>query len=188
MQDFFQKRQSLFDRAKELEPTIAEIGTVITRAIMDGHTVFTCGNGGSAAMAQHFTAELVGRFKRERRSLPSVSLNSDTAILTCLVNDYGIDHMFSRQVEGLMRQGDVLVCLSTSGNSENIVAALLKAGELGHQSVALLGKDGGRAKGLATWELIVPHHETALIQELHLAIVHYICTMVDAEVIGDDES
>lgn len=185
MEDFFQKRRALIERLQALEPTIVEIGKAVTHAVVNGHTVFTCGNGGSASQAQHFTAELVGRFKDERRSLPSVSLNSDTAILTCLVNDYGIDDMFRRQVEGLMRQGDVLVCLSTSGNSQNVVAALEKARDLGHLSVALLGKDGGRAKGLATWELIVPDQETALIQEMHLAVVHYICAMVDAEVIGN---
>ncbi len=185
MRDFFRKRRALNRRLEEQEPLIVEIGQAIAGAIKGGQTVFVCGNGGSASMAQHFAAELVGRFQHERRSLPSVSLTSDTAVLTCLVNDYGIEHMFRRQVEGLMRQGDVLVCLSTSGNSPNIVAALEKTRELGHASVALLGKDGGRAKGLATWELVVPEQETALIQEMHLAVVHYICAMVDAEVVRD---
>lgn len=184
MHDFFRKRLALIERFQAYEPVIQEISRTIAKAVASGHTIFTCGNGGSASQAQHFAAELVGRFGRERRSLPSVSLNSDTAILTCLVNDYGIDQMFRRQVEGLMRPGDVLVCLSTSGNSANIVAALERARELGHLSVALLGKDGGRAKGLATWELIVPEQETALIQEMHLAVIHYICSVVDEVVIG----
>jgi len=185
LQYFIRKREAALKRLADVEPAIVQIAKVIARAVEDGHTIFTCGNGGSAAMAQHFTGELVGRFTKERRSLPSVSLNSDTSVLTCLVNDYGIDRMFSRQVEGLMRPGDILFCLSTSGNSDNIIAALKKAKELGHASVALLGKDGGRAKGLATWELIAPGEETAIIQEVHLAIVHYICTVVDAEVAGD---
>jgi len=183
VKDFFRKRRALMERLQELEPAIGKMAEVIARAVADGHTVFTCGNGGSAAMAQHFTSELVGRFQRERRSLPSVCFNSDTSVLTCLVNDYGIEAMFRRQVEGLMRPGDVLLCFSTSGNSANVVAALEKARELGHTSVALLGKDGGRTKGLATWELIVPEQETALIQEAHLAIVHYVCARIDAEVV-----
>lgn len=188
MKDFFHKRRALMERLQELEPAMAEIAEAIARAVAQGHTIFACGNGGSAAMAQHFTSELVGRFQRERRSLPSVCFNSDTSVLTCLVNDYGIEAMFRRQVEGLMRPGDVLLCFSTSGNSANVVAALQRARELGHTSVALLGRDGGKAKGLATWELIVPEQETALIQEAHLAIVHYICTRVDAEVIGGGAS
>ena len=125
--------------------------------------------------------ELIGRFKNNRRPLPSISLNSDTSAITCIANDFGYEEIFSRQLEGLARSGDVLIVLSTSGNSENIVRVLQKAKEVGATSIALLGKDGGKAKDLADLKIIINSKETARIQEIHLLLGHTICEFAEME-------
>lgn len=152
---------------------------VLVAALRDGHRLLTCGNGGSAAEAQHFSTELVGRFKGNRQSLPAISLNADGSLLTCIANDFGANRVFARQLEGLACPGDVLVVFSSSGNSENIVAVLERARALGIRSMSFLGKGGGRCAGMADLELIVPAESTAVVQEIHLLLIHYICEGIE---------
>ena len=154
---------------------------VFSRALKQGNTIFWCGNGGSAAESSHLAVELIGRFKNNRRPLPSVSLNSDTSAITCIANDFGYDEIFARQLEGLAKPGDVLVVLSTSGNSENILRALRRANKLGVTSIALLGKGGGPAANLANHRIIIESAETARIQEIHLLIGHTFCEFAEME-------
>lgn len=150
-------------------------------ALEEGKTIFWCGNGGSAAESSHLAVELIGRFKNNRRPLPSISLNSDTSAITCIANDFGYDEIFARQLEGLAKKGDVLVVLSTSGKSENVLRALRKARELDVTTIALLGKGGGTAASLANHTIIIDSSETARIQELHLLIGHTFCEFAEME-------
>ncbi len=160
------------DRFKACLPAVQKGGEMIVQALRGGNKILTCGNGGSAADALHLSEELVGRYLADRQSLPAVSLVADPTLLTCIGNDYGFERLFSRQVEGLGKPGDVLVIFSTSGNSENLLRALEAARERQLQSIALLGKDGGKAKGQADLEIIVPSTVTARIQEIHTLILH----------------
>lgn len=145
---------------------------MLAQCIRNRRTIFTCGNGGSAADAAHMAEEFVGRYLKERRSLPAVCLNSDGALLTCIGNDYGFERLFSRQVEALGREGDVLVVFSTSGNSQNILLAMQAARQQGMKVLALLGKTGGPAKALADVAIVIPSEITARIQEMHTLIMH----------------
>lgn len=162
------------------QPAITRASGMILRALQDGKKIITCGNGGSAAEAQHFATELVGRYFKHRRSLPAIALSADGTLLTCIANDFGYDAVFARQLEGLAQPGDVLVVLSSSGNSANLLAALDTAQRLGMESIALLGRQGGKAKGLATCEIIVPGDSGAAAQECHLFLIHHFCEQVDA--------
>jgi D-sedoheptulose 7-phosphate isomerase len=132
-----------------------------------------CGNGGSASDAQHFAAEIVGRFEKERRAYPAVALSTDTSILTAVGNDYGYDEVFARQVDGLGRPGDVLLGISTSGGSQNVIRAVKRGKSLGLQTVGLLGKNGGALKGMVDQAIVVESATTARIQETHIFILHY---------------
>ncbi len=161
-------------------PAIDAAGATIRNAIADGHKLLTAGNGGSAADALHLAEELVGRFDKDRASLPAIALCADASLLTCIANDFGFDRVFSRQIEGLGRKSDVLVVFSTSGNSANIVAALRAAKSRQLQTIAVLGKHGGAAKGLADHELIVPSEVTARIQEVHTFILHSWLALLEA--------
>lgn len=160
------------ERSRALLPAIDAAGREIRRALASGHKLLTAGNGGSAAAALHLAEELVGRFEKERPSLPAISLCADPTLLTCIGNDYGFERLYSRQIEGLGQPGDVLAVFSTSGKSPNIVAALHAAKARQVQTIALLGKDGGPAKGLANHEIIVPSSNTARIQEVHTFVIH----------------
>ena len=144
-----------------------------------GCRILVCGNGGSAADAQHFAAELSGRYVKERRALAGIALTVDTSALTAIGNDYGYDRVFSRQVEALGRPGDLLVGLSTSGNSPNIILAVEAAKGLGMRTLGLLGRDGGRLKHLVDDALVVPSTVTARIQEVHLMTYHFWCEALD---------
>ena len=162
-----------------VRPQIDAAGKLILQTLKAGKKLIVCGNGGSAAEAQHFTTELVGRYAKNRRSLPAVALNADGTLLTCIVNDYGYDQAFARQVPGLAHDGDLLVVLSTSGNSKNILAALGESKRIGLDSLALLGRGGGATKGLATCEIIVPGQSGSATQEAHLFLIHHFCELVD---------
>jgi len=153
---------------------------LIAEALLGGHTLLIAGNGGSAAEAQHFSAEIVGRYMRERRGYPAIALTTDTSILTAVGNDYDFDSIFARQIEALGRAGDVFIGLSTSGNSGNIISALNKAHAQGLATISLIGKDGGKMQGMADVDLIVPSDETPRIQEAHLLVIHVICEALDA--------
>ena len=155
--------------------TFSQCSKIIGDSLKNEKTIFWCGNGGSAAESSHLAVELIGRFKNNRRSLPSLSLNADTAAITCIANDFGYDEIFARQLEGLGKKGDVLVVLSTSGKSENILKVLQKAKGMGITSIALLGKDGGQAVALSDFAIVVQSEETARIQEIHLLVGHTLC-------------
>lgn len=158
----------------------------ICRCLRHGGKVLLCGNGGSASDALHLTAELTGRFQRERRAYPAICLNSNMAELTAIANDYGYETALARTAEGLMTPDDVLVGISTSGNSENVRRALLKAKKLGGTTVALLGRDGGKIKNIADISIVVPSGCTARIQESHILIGHIICELAEDAMTGEN--
>lgn len=153
----------------------------IIEVIKNGGTIFFCGNGGSAADCQHLAAEFVGRFELERKPLKAISLTVDSSVLTCISNDYDFDNVFSRQLEALGNPGDLLIAISTSGQSKNIINCLIKACNMKIGTIALLGKDGGMAKDLAELKLIVPSSSTARIQEAHILLGHIFCLAIDNE-------
>ncbi len=158
---------------------IYEVGTIMATAIKDGNKILLFGNGGSAADAQHIAAEIVGRFKKERRGLPAIALTTDTSILTAVGNDYGFDTVFERQVEALCLPGDVVVGITTSGNSENVLRGLKKAHELGATTVAFTGRNGGKVVDVAHYSFVVPSYETPRIQECHITLGHVLCEIID---------
>ena len=160
-------------------------------ALSNGNKILACGNGGSAADCQHFAAELVGRFERERFPLPALALTTDTSILTAVGNDYSYREIFSKQVQAFGQAGDILLALSTSGNSANVLAAVEAALEREMRVVALTGKDGGELAKLLTdadVHICVPHSRTARIQEVHLVAIHCICDGIDVALFGGDEN
>ncbi len=171
------------DYGRLLSESAAQIAA-ITRAIIDalqnGHRILTCGNGGSAAESLHFAEELVGRFRAERRPLPAISLVADSTALTCIGNDYGFDEIFARQVDGLGTAGDVLICLSTSGKSPNLIKALQRAKDKKLTTVGLLGRPGSPAEARCDWVFTPVTDSSALVQELHLAVIHLVLEAVDA--------
>jgi D-sedoheptulose 7-phosphate isomerase len=152
---------------------------LILNAVRGGGKVVLCGNGGSAADAQHLAAELVGRFARDRAPIPAIALTADTAVLTALGNDDGFDRIFARQVEGLLRPGDVLVAISTTGRSRNVVEAAACARRAGARVIALTGGDGGDLAHLADVEVRVPSDRTAHVQEVHITVGHAICAILE---------
>jgi D-sedoheptulose 7-phosphate isomerase len=164
---------------RDMLPLIAEMGILISDTLNRGNKLLVMGNGGSAADAQHFVAEIVGRYKMERRALPAVALSTDTSILTAIGNDYGFDVVFSRQVEALAAPGDAVVGISTSGNSPNVLKALNAAKARGCRTIGLLGKDGGSIKGACDLALVVPSDDTPRIQEGHITIIHIVCDLVE---------
>ena len=170
--------------ARLLVPKIEKVVNVVVLAYKKGKKVFFCGNGGSAADSQHLAAELVGRFKRERRGLPAISLTTDTSILTAVTNDYWYDFLFARQLEALGQKGDVLFGLSTSGNSINIVRAVEFAKSMGITTVGFLGGDGGKLKDLVDIPLVVPASSSDRVQETHITIGHIVCDLVEEDLFG----
>lgn len=161
---------------------LEEIAQRMTHAVLEGNTVLWCGNGGSAADSQHLAAEFVGRFRRERRGLPSIALTTDTSVLTSVANDYGFDQVFRRQVEALCAPGDVLVGISTSGNSRNVCLALQAARERGAWTVGLTGQGGGAMAGVADAVLAVASKDTARIQEAHILCGHMLCDWIERSI------
>lgn len=164
-----------------LIPEIKSIGDILVKAFVRGNKVLVAGNGGSAADSQHMAAELIGRFKMERVAYPCVALTTDSSIITAWSNDYDFSTVFARQVEGLGLKGDVFVGLSTSGNSENIIEAVSKATQKDLTTILLLGKDGGSLKDMSENVLLVPHLDTARIQETHILIIHMLCDYVEKQ-------
>jgi phosphoheptose isomerase len=164
---------------RPLESNIRQAASLVEKSLLSGGKLLACGNGGSAADVSDFTTEYVCRFMGDRRPFPAINLTADGGLLTAIGNDYAFDDVFARQVRGFGKPGDVVIAVSTSGQSKNIIRALEEAKSLQLQSIALLGKDGGAAKGLATVELIVPCQVTARIQEAHKFMFHLICELVD---------
>jgi D-sedoheptulose 7-phosphate isomerase len=163
-----------------IRPAIDRAGQMILATLQRDGKLLICGNGGSAAEAAHFATELVGRYAKPRRSLPAIALSADGSLVTCIGNDFGYDQVFARQVAGLAKPGDLVVGITSSGNSANIIAALAEAKNLGVDSLAFLGRGGGKAKGLATCELIMPGQSGAAAQEAHLFLIHHFCELIDA--------
>ncbi len=163
----------------ELAGGIAEAVNMLVAGFSSGNKLLVMGNGGSAADAQHFAAEMVGRFMLERRALPAIALTTDTSALTAIGNDYGFDTIFSRQVEALAHPGDVVVGISTSGNSTNIALALQEARRLGCRTIGLLGKGGGSIRELVDLPLVIPSATTPRIQEGHITVIHILCDLLE---------
>jgi D-sedoheptulose 7-phosphate isomerase len=167
--------------AETLADDVARAATMVRDTVRAGGTLFFCGNGGSAADAQHMATEYVVRYRRNRRAYPAVALTTDTSLLTATGNDFGFDHVFSRQVEALCRPGDLLIIHSTSGQSPNVLEAARAAREKGVTVLALSARDGGPLRALADHNVVVPTDRTDRAQELHLCIQHLICDLVEAE-------
>ncbi len=190
-QHFIDSADLKYQSAQSLSKPIAAAVQAMLACVTSGGKVLACGNGGSAADAQHFAAEFVGRFERERPELGAIALTTDSSILTAVANDYGYDVVFSRQVRALGLPGDVLLAISTSGNSASILAAVEAAHERDMTVVALTGKGGGKmAQALRETDvhICVPHDRTARIQEVHLLVVHCLCDGVDNQLLGEQET
>jgi D-sedoheptulose 7-phosphate isomerase len=171
---------AMFEALKTTFPLISEVGIAMRDCIQRGGKILLCGNGGSAADSQHIAAEIVGRFKKERKGLPSIALTTDTSILTSVGNDYGYDYIFARQVEALCRAEDMLIGLTTSGNSANVVRAIEAANQIGATTVGLTGGSGGKLNDLCRYNIVVPSNVTARIQEAHIFIGHSLCEILES--------
>lgn len=158
---------------------LRDIAQALARTVLAGGKILICGNGGSAADSQHIAGELVGRFKKERRAIAAVALTTDTSILTCLGNDYGFDFVFERQVEALGRQGDVLIAISTSGSSPNVLNAAIKARETGLTVIGFFGRAGGPILKHCDLAFLAPETDTPRVQEMHMLAAHMICELVE---------
>ena len=188
---FFDSADLKYAAAEILSKPIADAVSAIVGCITAGGKVLACGNGGSASDAQHFAAEFVGRFERERPGLAAISLATDTSILTAIGNDYGFDSIFAKQVQALGSPGDVLLAISTSGNSANVLAAVAAARTKEMTVIALTGRKGGKMGDLLTEtdvHICVPHERTARIQEVHILALHCICDAVDLQLLGEQEN
>jgi D-sedoheptulose 7-phosphate isomerase len=175
------EHQDVIRQVEGQQPVLEAIARAMTSALLGGNKILWCGNGGSAADSQHLAAEIVGRYRRERRGLPSIALTTDTSILTAVANDYGYEAVFSRQVEALGVPGDMLIGISTSGNSPNVVAALELARAQGLVTVAFTGEGGGKMATLADHLFAVPSRNTARVQEAHSLAGHMLCDWVELD-------
>lgn len=165
--------------SRDLAPAVEEAVSLVVDALRNGKKILVMGNGGSAADAQHLAAEFVGRFLLERRALPAIALTTDSSILTAVGNDYGYEDVFKRQVEALAAEGDIVIGISTSGNSNNIFHALTAANEKGCRTLGLVGRDGGSIGGIVDLSLRVAVEETPHIQEAHITLIHLLCDLVE---------
>lgn len=179
LREFLTQHIELFERLPNIETEIVKIVDVCSMAIRKNRKVIFCGNGGSAADSQHISAELVGRLVDDRRALAAISLTTDTSALTCIANDYGYDYVFSRQLAGIGQAGDVLICISTSGNSQNVINAVEMAKTMSIETIGWLGKDGGKLASMVDISMVVPSDITARIQEAHIFIGHVMCAMIE---------
>ena len=178
--NYFSDHLDVLQKTKSSEShAITIVGKKVADVIDQGGTVFWCGNGGSAADSQHLAAEFVGKFKNDRRPLRSIALSTDSSILTCISNDYSFDNVFSRQISALGRSNDLLIGISTSGESLNVINAIKAAKDCGMHTVGLTGGDGGTLKDIAEHSIVVPSASTARIQEMHILIGHIICDIVE---------
>lgn len=185
VEEQFEQLSNQLLELKENSNKVVEIAQICIEAIRDGHKVIWCGNGGSAAQSQHLAAELVGRYKINRPAMNSISLTVDTSNLTAIGNDYGYDVIFSRQLQGVGQPGDVLIGLSTSGNSKNVISAFEMAKEKAIKTVALVGAKGGIMRDKADVTLCVPADTSAHIQEMHITVGHLICDLIEKEFYGE---
>ena len=180
VEKYFGDLRELVERTLHSQGMLIErMARKITLLLRDGHKLLIMGNGGSASDAEHFAAELVGRFLKERPALPVIALTDNSSVMTALGNDYGFEAVFRRQVEAFARKGDGVVAISTSGNSQNVVEGLEIAKRIGCETFALLGRDGGKIAHMVDNPLIIPSYETPHIQELHIAVIHLLCHIVE---------
>ncbi len=172
---------AMFNALTPLFPSISDVGIAMQNALKQGGKILICGNGGSAADSQHIAAEIVGRFKKERKGLPAIALTTDTSILTSVGNDYGYDYIFARQVEALCRPEDLVIGITTSGNSANVVRAMEAAKAIGATTVGFTGGTGGKLNALCDFNLIMPSSVTARIQEAHIFVGHCLCEILESD-------
>ena len=190
-QQFFDSADLKYAAAEILSKPIADAVGAVVGCITAGGKVLACGNGGSASDAQHFAAEFVGRFERERPGLAAIALTTDTSILTAIGNDYDFDSIYSKQVQALGQPGDVLLAITTSGNSANVLAAVQAARAKEMTVIALTGRGGGKLREMLTEtdvNICVPHERTARIQEVHILVLHCLCDAVDLQLLGEQEN
>lgn len=173
--------KATYEKVLDLIEPIEKVAKLAIDALKNGKKILIFGNGGSAADAQHFAAELTGRYKKERRGLPAIALTTDTSALTAIGNDYGYDRVFDRQVEALATKGDMLIGISTSGNSQNVLNALELGKKLGCINVGFSGRDGGKMNTVCDINLIAPSNDTPRIQEVHIFFVHTLCDLIESE-------
>ena len=189
--NFTESIQTKITTADSILNIIAEAGEEIVQALLEGHKILTCGNGGSACDAMHFSSEMLNRFKQERPSLPAIALTADTPTLTSIGNDYHFSEIFAKQVRALGQAGDILLAISTSGNSNNVINAIKAAHDKNMVVIALTGYDGGKMVDYLQEkdiEIRVPAYETARVQETHLLIIHCICDIIDYRLFGHGEN
>jgi len=173
--------QTVMDSLQEMLPQISAVSERMRSCLTQGGKILLMGNGGSAADSQHIAAEIVGRYKRERKGLPAIALTTDTSILTSVANDYGYEYIFARQVEALCGPLDVVIGLSTSGNSPNVVRGIETAKQIGATTVGMTGGSGGKLTALCDFNLVMPSSDTPRIQEAHIFIGHVLCELAEAE-------
>lgn len=181
-ENFKESIQTKIAASETLPEVIFSAGQILVQALMNGKKILTCGNGGSAGDAQHFSSELLNRYERDRPSLPAIALTTDSSTITSIANDYSYDEVFSKQVRALGQSGDILLAISTSGNSRNVIKAMEAAVSRDMAIIALTGKDGGEMAGLLgsnDIEIRVPSNRTARIQEVHLLVIHNLCEVID---------
>jgi D-sedoheptulose 7-phosphate isomerase len=181
IKEFLAHQETIAKVIETMQEPLLEASKLAVETLRAGNKILLCGNGGSAADAQHIAAELTGRYKTERRGLPGIALTTDTSALTAIGNDYGYDRVFDRQVEALAQKGDLLIGISTSGNSKNVINALKVAREMGCKTLGLTGRDGGAMNELCDINLVVPSNDTPRIQEMHILFAHTICQIIDNE-------
>ncbi|MGB1199677.1 MAG: phosphoheptose isomerase [Thalassotalea sp.] len=189
--NFTESIQTKIAASEVLAAPLEHAGMIMVQCLLNGHKILACGNGGSAADAQHFSAELLNRYETERPSLPAIALTTDSSTLTSIANDYHWDEVFSKQVRALGNQGDVLLAISTSGNSSNVIKAIEAAVARDMPIIALTGKDGGDIAGLLgenDVEIRVPSARTARIQEVHLVAIHCLCDIIDTTLFPQEEN
>ena len=181
LQKSIAENQAMFAKLEDLITQISQVSEELKACLKRGGKILLMGNGGSAADSQHIAAEIVGRFKKERRGLAAIALTTDTSIITSVGNDYGYDYIFARQIESLCRPEDVVVGITTSGNSKNVVAAIEEANRLGATTIGLTGGTGGKLNDLCKFNLIMPSSDTPRIQEAHIFVGHSLCELLEAE-------
>lgn len=189
MKEYINKNLDLeidnFSKLKNLTPVIENISRVCIQALKSGNKILFCGNGGSAGDSQHLAAELIGRYKNDRKSLAAIALTTDTSNITAIGNDFGFENIFSRQIEGLGKAGDILIGISTSGNSKNIINAINVAKKIGLTTIAFTGFSGGKLKDTVDYLVNVPSSTSNNIQEMHIALGHIICGLIEKEVCNE---
>lgn len=184
--DSIEVKQELLSNEKLLD-TVSALADEIVCCIKNGGKLVICGNGGSASDALHFAGEIVGRFVKERKPWPAVVLNADVATMTAIANDYGYEDVFARQAEGHLKPEDIFIGISTSGNSENVYRAMLKAKDIGAKTACLVGKDGGKIGRESDYSIIVPCNVTARVQECHINIIHILCEISEAKLAESEQ-